>query len=61
VRGATAIIYPVVGKAARYTLSLGAFNQTGELSDLDLKSVEDAIRKLEQLEMRTLNRVRKAI
>jgi hypothetical protein len=60
VRGASAVIYPVVGKATRYTLTLGAFNQTGELSELNLQSVEDATRKLEQLEMRTLNRARKA-
>lgn len=58
--GATAIVVRPPGKAARYTLSIGLFNREGELSELDLKGIDESIKEIEEVVVITIDKVRSA-
>jgi hypothetical protein len=60
VAGAVAIVAQPPGKAAHYSLSIGAFHQEGELSELDLKDLDASIDEIDTLVKDTVAKVRGA-
>jgi hypothetical protein len=57
VNAATAVIFQAEGKPVRYTLNIGNFSKAGELTEMDLGEIEEAIRKMDELEGRVLRQV----
>jgi hypothetical protein len=60
VGGAVAIVAQPPGQAAHYSLSIGAFHQEGELSELDLKDLDASIDEIDTLVKDTVAKVRGA-
>ena len=60
VAGAVAIVAQPPGKAAHYSLSIGAFHQEGEFSELDLKDLDASIDEIDAMVKDTVAKVRGA-
>jgi hypothetical protein len=57
VGGATAIVVQPPGKPARFTLTIGAFHREGQLDELDTRDIDEAIKRLESLQGRVVQKV----
>jgi hypothetical protein len=57
VGGATAIVFQPPGKAARFTLTIGAFHRMGLLEELDTRDIDVAIRRIDALQVGVVQRV----
>lgn len=55
--GATAIVVQPPGKPARFTLTIGAFHREGQLDELDTRDVDEAIKRIESLQGRVVQKV----
>jgi hypothetical protein len=57
VGGATAIVFQPPGKAARFTLTIGAFHRMGLLEELDTRDIDVAIRRIDDLQVGVVHKV----
>lgn len=59
VAGATIIVVRPPGKPARFTFSIGALHREGVLEELDTQDLDEAIRRIESLQDRVVQKVAK--
>jgi len=57
VGGASAIVFQPPGKAAGFTLTIGAFHRMGPLEELDTRDIDVAIRTINALQVGVVQKV----
>jgi hypothetical protein len=57
VAGATLIAFQPPGKGPRFSMTLGVFHREGSWEDLPFKELESAIKEMESLEVRVVEKL----
>ena len=55
--GASAIVFQADGNPARFTLAIGEFHKEGRLEELDTHDIDEAIKRIEELQSRVVEKI----